>query len=114
MAEGLRSIAEAAEWLGIPVGALQKLVAARRVPFCRPGGTKHIRFAPHHLEQIVAEGEVPVRRVPTRAEVVAIRADAKPKPAPSQPPPAPRPPAGPATPGPPAGPKTPSAERGAA
>lgn len=99
MSDGLKNIHQAAEWLGISWETLRKKVAAQQVPHTRVG--KHIRFAQHHLDAIVAEGEVPVAKAPSRLQVVAIRA-AKP---PSNPPTTPPPPAGPRTPPPPAGPK---------
>jgi len=52
---GLLDIAAAAQLLNIPEGALRKSVSARRVPHTRLG--KHVRFAPHHIEAIVAAGE---------------------------------------------------------
>ena len=51
----LRDIPAAAEWLGIPLHQLKKLVSARRVPHTRIG--RHVRFTEAHLAQIVAAGE---------------------------------------------------------
>lgn len=96
---GLRNIAAAAEWLGVPETWLRDKVTAQAVPHTRVG--RHVRFAQHHLDAIVAEGEVPVAKAPSRLQVVGIRA-ANP---PSNPPTTPPPPAGPRTPPPPAGPK---------
>jgi excisionase family DNA binding protein len=78
----LRNITEAALWLDIPKKTLQNLVSARKVPFTRPGNTRHVRFAQEHLDAIVAAGEVPVGRRPAT-----------------------HPPAGPSTPPPPSGPR---------
>lgn len=89
--EPLKTIAEAAAYLNIPESTLAALVSARRVPFTRPAGTKHIRFAPEHLAEIVAMGEEHVAPVPTRLQVVART----------------HPPSGPSTPTPPPGPKKP-------
>lgn len=58
MSEPLRNIDTAAEWLGISASTLQKMVAARTVPFTKVG--KHVRFSQDHLDQIVAAGEQPV------------------------------------------------------
>lgn len=89
MAEPLRNIEQAAAWLNIPVNTLRDLVSARAVPFTRPGGTRHVRFAQEHLAAIVTSGEVPIVKAPTRLEVVDTH-----------------PPAGPSTPPPPPGPKS--------
>lgn len=88
MTDGLRNIQAAADWLGIPASTLEKLVTQRKVPFTRPGGTKHIRFSPEHLAAIVAMGE----ELPGKAIAALVRLT--------------HPPAGPVNPTPPAGPKT--------
>lgn len=106
MTDGLLDMREAAEWLGISWETLRKKVKARQVPFTKILGTQ-IRFAQHHLDAIVAAGEQPVATAPTRAQVVAIRADAgNQKPPVTQPPRNPPPPGSPRTPPPPGGPKT--------
>jgi len=51
----LLDVIEAAAALKIPEHSLRKKVAARQVPFTRIG--KHVRFAPHHLDAIIAAGE---------------------------------------------------------
>lgn len=51
----LLTIAEAAEYLNVPFTWLRDKVTARQVPHTRLG--RHVRFAPEHLERIVAEGE---------------------------------------------------------
>ena len=60
MSDGLRDVEQAAAWLNIPPKTLRNLVSARRVPFTRPAGTKHVRFTQAHLDAIVAVGEEPV------------------------------------------------------
>lgn len=69
--DDLRDIEKAAAWLGIPVETLRKKVTARAVPHTRIG--RHVRFAQHHLDAIVAAGEQPVATAPTRIQVRAIR-----------------------------------------
>lgn len=101
MTTGLRDIKAAAEWLGIPWTTLRDLVTAGRVPHTRVG--RHVRFAQHHLDAIVAAGERKVATAPSRLQVVAIRA-AQTRP-PSNTPKTNPPPAAPRTPPPPAGPK---------
>lgn len=102
--DGLRDIDEAAEWLNIPRTTLRDMVTARRVPHTRVG--RHVRFAQHHLDAIVADGEEPVATAPSRATVTAIRAaggeQSNPR---TEPPRTPPPPTGPRTPPPPTGPK---------
>lgn len=72
----LRTVPEAAEWLGIAEGTLRNLVAARKVPHTRLGaGRGSVRFAQHHLDAIVQAGEEPVLTVPTRTQVRQIRAN---------------------------------------
>lgn len=100
MTTGLLNMREAADWLGISWETLRKRVSARQVPHTRIGGS--VRFAQHHLDAIVAQGEQPVATAPTRAQVTAIRAAGPPK---TEPPKNPPPPAAPRTPPPPAGPK---------
>lgn len=56
----LRTIPEAAEWLGVHESWLRRAVSARAVPHTRLG--KHVRFSQAHLDQIVAAGE---QQVPT-------------------------------------------------
>lgn len=51
----LRDVHEAAEWLRISASKLQKLVAARLVPFTFVG--RQVRFTQEHLDAIVAAGE---------------------------------------------------------
>lgn len=108
--DGLRDIKAAARWLNIPLNTLRKQVTARQVPFTRVG--RHVRFAQHHLDAIVAAGEQSVATAPTRASVTAIRAAAAPADPPprTEPPRSPPPPAAPRTPPPPAGPKRGSAQ----
>jgi excisionase family DNA binding protein len=101
VSDGLRTIKEAAAYLGIPAKTLYALTAARKVPFTRPAGTKHIRFSQEHLDRIVADGDQPVIEPPTRLRLVAART-------PKGKATGPRPPAGPSTPPPPPGPSTPS------
>lgn len=55
MADPLKTYAQAAEWLGVPVSWLQEKVQKREVPHTRLG--KHVRFAQHHLDEIVRAGE---------------------------------------------------------
>lgn len=96
---GLRDLHEAAEWLNISWETLRKMASARQVPFTKVGA--QIRFAQAHLDAIVAAGEQPVAKAPSRLQVVAIRAATQP----SEPPRTPPPPTGPRTPPPPTGPK---------
>lgn len=91
----LKNIEQAAEWLGIPEKTLRALVEARKVPFTKPGGTRHIRFSDEHLEQIAAMGEFQPDRTP--AGVIRLT----------------HPPAGPSTPTPPPGPKPARRDRAA-
>lgn len=102
----LLKVAEAADWLGIGVSTLEKLVAARKVPHTRLGGRGGaVRFSREHLDAIVAAGEQAVVRAPTRTTVTALRTVPQPPPQPPTPPPPPsKPPAGPSSPPPPAGP----------
>lgn len=58
MTDGLRDRFQAAEWLNIPPTTLRDMVTARSVPFTFVG--RHVRFAQHHLDAIVAAGEQPV------------------------------------------------------
>lgn len=58
MPDGLRNIEEAAEWLRLTPKTLELYVQRRSVPFTFVG--KHVRFAQHHLDAIVAAGEQPV------------------------------------------------------
>lgn len=101
----LLDIEAAALWLNIPKATLAALVTARKVPFTRPGGSKHIRFAQEHLDAIVAAGE----EQPAGASAALVLLAAKPPPATPKPgpakPAAPPRPAGPATPSAPPGPK---------
>ena len=61
----LLTIAEAAEYLNIPMTTLRDKVTARGVPFTRIG--RHVRFTAEHLAAIIAAGETPVlRRTSTR------------------------------------------------
>lgn len=60
----LLTIAEAAVYLNVPYTWLRDRVTNRLVPFTRIG--RHVRFTPEHLAAIIAAGEVPVRRRPTR------------------------------------------------
>lgn len=99
--DGLLTTRQAAEWLNIPWETFRKKVAARQVPFTRVCG--QIRFAPHHLDAIVAAGEQSVAKAPSRLQVVAIRAATQP----TDPPRTPPPPTGPRTPPPPTGPRGP-------
>lgn len=59
----LKTIEQAADWLGVPRRWLVDAVTARQVPHTRVG--KHVRFADHHLEAIVAAGEQQVRNDPS-------------------------------------------------
>jgi excisionase family DNA binding protein len=93
VAEPLRNIAEAAEFLGIPEKTLRDKVTARLVPHTRIG--RHVRFSEEHLAAIVAAGEQPVVTAPSRLQVVRTLANAGRT----------HPPAGPSTPSPPSGPK---------
>lgn len=72
--EPLRTIDQAAEWLGIPAHTLRKLVSARSVPHTRIG--RHVRFSADHLAAIVAAGEELPATAPTRDQVTQIRAAA--------------------------------------
>lgn len=92
--EDLLDIAGAAIKLNVPKSWLEDKVKARAVPFTKLG--KHVRFAEHHLKQIVANGEEPVAKVPNRLQVVERT----------------HPPSGPSSPPPPPGPK-PARERAA-
>ncbi len=51
----LFSKAELADYLGVSEAWVSKKVTARLIPHTRIG--KHVRFAPHHVEAIVAMGE---------------------------------------------------------
>lgn len=55
--EGLRNIEQAAEYLNISKSTLRDMVTAHRVPHTRVG--RHVRFAQHHLDAIIAAGEQP-------------------------------------------------------
>jgi excisionase family DNA binding protein len=81
----LKDTRQAAEWLNIPADTLERLVSARLVPHTRIG--KHVRFAQHHLDAIVAAGEEPVQD----AVAPAVMRHS--------------PPSGPSTPTPPSGPR---------
>jgi excisionase family DNA binding protein len=110
-ADGLRDVAEAAKWLNIGKSTLQRLVTAHAVP-CRRIG-RLVRFSQEDLDEIVASRKQPVMALPTRAQIIAIRAD---KNRPNNPPPQKTnpPPAGPKTEPPPAGPKRQSGKSGQA
>lgn len=97
MTEPLRTIAEAAAFLGIPETTLRDKVTARQVPHTRIG--RHVRFSADHLAEIIAAGEQPVITAPTRLQVVGARTGARRT----------HPPSGPSTPAPPPGPKEPKA-----
>lgn len=71
MTEGLRDIEQAAAWLGISKRTLQEYVTARTVPFTWVG--RHVRFAQHHLDAIVAAGEQPVIQAPTQIQIATRR-----------------------------------------
>lgn len=89
MSGNMRSVKEAAAYLGISVKTLYKLTAARAVPFTRPGGGKKIVFSQENLDAIVAAGYQAPIPAPSRLQVVGRT----------------HPPAGPSTPPPPPGPK---------
>jgi excisionase family DNA binding protein len=57
VADGLRNIEQAAEYLNISKSTLRDMVTAHKVPHTRVG--RHVRFAQHHLDAIVAAGERP-------------------------------------------------------
>jgi excisionase family DNA binding protein len=71
MADGLRDVAEAAEWLGIGKSTLQRLVTAHAVPCTRIG--RLVRFSQDDLDAIVSSRKQAVVQASTRAQVVAIR-----------------------------------------
>jgi excisionase family DNA binding protein len=98
----LLDIDQLAALLNVERSWVRDKVAARAIPFTKVG--KHVRFAEHHVTEIIAAGEQPVAKAPTRLQVVAIRSPQAANP-PSQPPRTPPPPSGPRTPPPPAGPK---------
>jgi excisionase family DNA binding protein len=60
--------------LGVSVHWVAKMVSARLIPHTRIG--KHVRFAPHHVAQIVAMGEQPVAAAPSQTQVHQRRAAA--------------------------------------
>lgn len=71
MGPKLLDIDQAAEQLGVPRGWLAKAVTARSVSFTKLG--KHVRFAQHHLDAIVAAGEqAPETAPPPLASVRSI------------------------------------------
>lgn len=72
--DGLLDKEQLAAKLGVSVHWVSKMATARKIPFTKVG--KHIRFAPHHFDAIVAMGEQPVTTAPTRAQVRQRRAAA--------------------------------------
>jgi excisionase family DNA binding protein len=65
------NFAEAAAWLNVPEKSLRAKVAARAVPHTRVG--RHVRFAQHHLDAIVAAGETPVAKAPPALTATRLR-----------------------------------------
>lgn len=82
----LMNVKQAAAVLNISVSTLQKLVAARKVPFTRVG--RHVRFTSEHIAQIIAMGEEPVASAPLALSLVRR---GHPPAGPSTPPSPPRP-----------------------
>lgn len=65
---------ELAALLKVPPTWVRDKITARKIPFTKVG--RHVRFAPHHVTQIIANGEEPVAVAPRRDELAARRAAA--------------------------------------
>ena len=65
----LKKIPEAAEFLGMSVSTLKKLVKSRQVQFTRPPGTRFVRFSDEDLAAYITAG----RQAPEKNRVQAVR-----------------------------------------
>lgn len=73
--EGLLDKRQAAAWLGVSVSWLDKQVAARKVQFTRPAGSRLVRFSADDLAAIVEDGKQQVWHYdqPAKGRLRAVR-----------------------------------------
>jgi excisionase family DNA binding protein len=67
----LLTIAEAADYLNVPLGWVRDAVQQRRIRCTRIG--KHVRFTPEHLAELILAGESPLTPSASLARSLAPR-----------------------------------------